>query len=122
MTRRFHLCCLSVLTAAAFVFLPSILHAQLVRRPVLNGASLGGLSAGTVTNLPFAASAEDEAYGEILGAIRRGAPSLLERVLANYAHTPRSFGNLRLAHGIVVLDHGTHGALQGAFADEFLAW
>ena len=89
MTRRFHLCLLSVLTAAASILLPSILRAQTVRRPVVNGASLGGLSAGTVTNLPFAAGAEDAAYGEILGAIRRGAPSLLERVLANYAHTPR---------------------------------
>ena len=87
MTRRFHLCILSVLTAAA-ALLPSGLRAQLVRRP-MSGASLGGLSAGTVTNLPFAAHAEDEAYGELLGAIRRGAPSLLERVLSNYAHTPR---------------------------------
>jgi len=88
MTRRFHLFFLSALTAAASVFLPSILHAQVVRRQ-LNGASLGGMSAGTITNLPIAPYAEDEAYGELLAAVRRGAPSLLERVLSNYAHTPR---------------------------------
>lgn len=85
MTRRFHLCILSLLTTAAALS-PSGIFAQLVRRP-LNGASLGGLSAGTVTNLlPYAG---DDAYGEILAAVRRGAPSLLERVLSNYAHTPR---------------------------------
>ena len=89
MTRRFHLCILFVLTAAASVLLPSVLHAQVVRRGPLNGASLGGMSAGTVTNLPFAAHSADDAYAEILAAIRRGAPSLLERVLSNYAHTPR---------------------------------
>ena len=95
MTRRFQLCVFSVLTAAAFAVLPSVLHAQLVRRGPLNGASLGGMSAGTITNLPFVATSEDAAYGELIGAIRRGAPSLLEQVLLNYAHTPR-FLNERL--------------------------
>jgi ankyrin repeat protein len=89
MTGRFHLCSLSLLMAAAFTVLPSALHARAVTRGPLNGASLGGMTAGTVTNLPFTAQAGDEAYGEILAAIRRGAPSLLERVLSNYAHTPR---------------------------------
>lgn len=89
MFRRFHLCILSLLTAAAFSLLPFVLHARGVTRSPLNGASLGGMTAGTVTNLPFAAQSPDEAYAEILAAVRRGAPSLLERVLSNYAHTPR---------------------------------
>ena len=89
MFRRFHLCILSFLTAVAFTLLPSVLHARGVTRGALNGASLGGMTAGTVTNLPFAAQSPDEAYAEILAAVRRGAPSLLERVLSNYAHTPR---------------------------------
>jgi len=89
MSRRFHLCSLFLLTVAAFAVLPSVLHARGVVRTPMTGASLGGMTAGTVTNLPFTAQAGDEAYGEILGAIRRGAPSLLERVLSNYANTPR---------------------------------
>ena len=87
MSRRFHLCFLFLLAAIAFAGLPSVLHARAVTRGPLNGASLGGMSAGTVTNLlPYAG---DDAYGEILAAVRRGAPSLLERVLSNYANTPR---------------------------------
>ena len=85
MTRRFHLCLLNALVGAASAVLPCVLHAQAVRRP-LNGASLGGFSAGT---LPVVVDSEAEAYGELLAAVRRGAPSLLERVLNNYAHTPR---------------------------------
>lgn len=87
MTRRFHLCILAMLFGTVFAVLPCILHAQIIQRGPMNGASLGGLSTGT--NIPFAAASDDPAYGEILGAIRRGAPSLLERVLQNYAHTPR---------------------------------
>ena len=86
MFRRFHLCILFLLAAATLAVLPSVLHARALTRSPLNGASLGGMSAGTVTNLP---TVGDDAYGEILAAIRRGAPSLLERVLSNYAHTPR---------------------------------
>ena len=89
MSRRFHLCIFFLLAAVALIVLPSLLHARAVTRGPLNGASLGGMSAGTVTNLPFAAQSADDAYAEILAAVRRGAPSLLERVLSNYAHTPR---------------------------------
>ena len=88
MLGRFFFRILLILTGAAFAVLPSSLHAQLINRTPLNGASLGGLTTGTVTNLPFAASADD-AYAEIVGAVRRGAPSLLERVLQNYSHSPR---------------------------------
>ena len=87
MTRRFHLCLRACLIGAAFAVLPGILHARVTAPRVVNGASLGGLSTGT--NIPFAAYSEDAAYGEMLGAVRRGAPSLLERVLQNYAHSPR---------------------------------
>ena len=89
MTIRFRLRILSVLTGAVFAVLPFSLHAQLVKRSPLNGASLGGLSTGAITNLPVAAFTEDAAYAEIVAAVRRGAPSLLERVLQNYAHSPR---------------------------------
>ncbi len=88
MTRRSCLRILSALTGAALAVLPSVLHAQVIKRSPLNGASLGGLSAGTVTNLPVIRT-EDAAYAEIVAAVRRGAPSLLERVLQNYAHSPR---------------------------------
>jgi len=87
MTRRFHLCILAALIGSAFAVLPGALHAQIIKRSPVNGASLGGLTTGT--NIPIAAYSEDAAYGELLAAIRRGAPSLLERVLQNYAHTPR---------------------------------
>ena len=87
MTRRFHLCILAMLLGAAFAVLPGVLHAQIIQRGPMNGASLGGLTTGT--NIPFAAASDDPVYGEILGAIRRGAPSLLERVLRNYSSTPR---------------------------------
>ena len=93
MTRRFLLSSLSLLTGAAFAVLPYVLHARAVQRGPLNGASLGGLSAGTVTNLPFAAQTADEVYAEIVAAVRRGAPSLLDRVLSNYSHTPRMLDN-----------------------------
>ena len=86
MTRRFHLCILVALAGAASA-LPYGLHAQIINRGPMNGASLGGLTAGT--NIPLTPYSEDAAYAEMLGAIRRGAPSLLERVLQNYAHTPR---------------------------------
>jgi len=87
MTRRFHLCILAALIGAVSAVLPCILHAQIINRSPVNSASLGGLTTGT--NIPFAAASDDAAYGEMLAAIRRGAPSLLERVLQNYAHTPR---------------------------------
>ncbi|MBP5586587.1 MAG: ankyrin repeat domain-containing protein [Lentisphaeria bacterium] len=87
MTRRFHLCILAALIGSAFAVLPCVLHAQIIKRSPMNGASLGGLTTGT--NIPIAAYSEDAAYAEMLAAIRRGAPSLLERVLQNYAHTPR---------------------------------
>ena len=86
MTRRFHLCILAILAGSASA-LPCGLHAQIINRGPMNGASLGGLTAGT--NIPLTPYSEDAAYGEMLAAIRRGAPSLLERVLQNYAHTPR---------------------------------
>ena len=89
MTRRSCFRILLFLTGTAFAFPPSALHAQLIKRSPLNGASLGGLSTGAITNLPVAAYTEDAAYAEIVAAIRRGAPSLLERVLQNYAHSPR---------------------------------
>ena len=89
MTRRVCFRIVSVLTGAAFAVLPFSLHAQLIKRSPLNGASLGGLSTGAITNLPVAAYTEDAAYAEIVAAVRRGAPSLLERVLKNYAHSPR---------------------------------
>ena len=93
MTRRFLLRSLSFMTGTAFAVLPAVLHARAVQRGPLNGASLGGLSAGTVTNLPFAAQTADEVYAEIVAAVRRGAPSLLDRVLSNYSHTPRMLDN-----------------------------
>ena len=89
MTGRFCSCILSVLFGTMFAILPSSLHAQLIKRSPLNGASLGGLSTGAITNLPFVAKTEDAAYVEIVSAVRRGAPSLLERVLRNYSHSPR---------------------------------
>ena len=88
MTRRFRFHLLSVMTGAALAVVPSVLHAQLIQRSPLNGASLGGLSTGAVTNLPVVRT-EDAAYAELVAAVRRGAPSLLERVLQNYAHSPR---------------------------------
>ena len=87
MIRRFHLCSLAALIGAAFVVLPCVLHAQVVNRRPISGTSLGGFSAGT--SIPVVANSEAENYGELLAAVRRGAPSLLERVLQNYAHTPR---------------------------------
>ena len=87
MTRRFHLFSLIALIGAASAGLPPFaLHAQTVRRPI-NGTSLGGFSAGTT--IPVVVNSEAEAYMDILAAVRRGTPSLLERVLQNYAHTPR---------------------------------
>jgi len=86
MTRRFHFCILAILAGSASA-LPCGLHAQIINRGPMNGASLGGLTTGT--NIPLTPYSEDAAYGEMLAAIRRGAPSLLERVLQNYAHTPR---------------------------------
>ena len=86
MNRYFRLFILSVLTCVASAALPCVLHAQLINRRPVNGANLGGLSTGT---MPVAAYTEDAAYAEMLAAVRRGAPSLLERVLQNYAHTPR---------------------------------
>ena len=94
MFRRFRHDILSVLTFAASALLPSALQAGIpVVRGPLNGVSVGGFSAGAVTNLPFAAEAVDTVYGEILAAVRRGSPNLLERVLSNYAHTPRMLDN-----------------------------
>ena len=87
MTRRFHLCLFAVLAGAASAVLPCVLHAQIINRRPVNGATLGGLSAGTT--VPLVVNSEAEAYGELLAAVRRGAPSLLERDLQNYAHTPR---------------------------------
>ncbi|MBR4255054.1 MAG: ankyrin repeat domain-containing protein [Lentisphaeria bacterium] len=89
MTRCSCLCTFSILAGAALAALPPILHAQIINRRPLNGASLGGLSTGAVTNIPFVAKTEDAAYVEIVSAVRRGAPSLLERVLKNYSHSPR---------------------------------
>ena len=89
MTGRFRLRILSVLIGAVLAVLPCVMHAQLIKRNPLNGASIGGLSTGAITNLPVAAYTEDAAYVEIVAAVRRGAPSLLERVLQNYAHSPR---------------------------------
>jgi len=89
MNRRFRFHILSALAGMMLAVPPSILHAQQIKRSPLNGASLGGLSTGTVTNLPFAARSEDAAYAELVAAVRRGVPSLLERVLRNYAHSPR---------------------------------
>lgn len=87
MTRRFQLCTLAALIgAASAILLPCFLHAQVVNRRPINGASLGGFSAGTI---PVVVDSETEIYGDLLAAVRRGAPSLLERVLKNYAHTPR---------------------------------
>jgi len=88
MTRRFHLCSLAALIGVACAVLPCILHAQLVNRRPINGANLGGLSAGTT--VPLVVSSEAEAYGEMLAAVRRGTSELLERVLKNYSHTPRA--------------------------------
>ena len=87
MSRRVYPCIVSVLACAAFAVPQCVLHAQLINRRPLNGASLGGLSTGT--NIPVAVYTEDAAYAEMLGAVRRGAPSLLERVLQNYSHSPR---------------------------------
>ena len=89
MTGRSRFSFFPILFGAVFTVLPSVLHAQLIKRSPLNGASLGGLSTGAITNLPVAAYAEDAAYAEIVAAVRRGAPSLLERVLRNYGHSPR---------------------------------
>ena len=83
-------CCrffLPFVAGVMLALLPCVLHAQLTNHRPMNGASLGGLTTGT--NLPFAAHSEDAAYGEMLAAIRRGAPSLLKRVLENYSHSPR---------------------------------
>ena len=88
MVRRFYGSVLSVLAAAAFAVLPCVLHAQVINRASLGGVSVGGFSAGTVTAYPYGQSA-DPVYNEIVGAVRHGAPSLLERVLSNYAHSPR---------------------------------
>ena len=87
MTRRSCLCILSFLAGAAFAVLPSALHAQIIKRRPSNGMSLGGFSSGTVTNLSFLT--EDAAYVEIVSAVRRASPSLLERILRNYSHSPR---------------------------------
>ena len=87
MTRRSCLCILSFLAGAALAVLPSALHAQIIKRRPQTGASLGGFSTGNISNVTFLT--EDAAYGEIVSAVRRGAPSLLERVLMNYSHTPR---------------------------------
>ncbi len=87
MPRRFQFHVLAAVIGAVLAVPPCVLHAQIINRRPMNGASLGGFSAGT--NIPVAAYSEDAAYGEMLAAIRRGAPSLLERVLQNYAHTPR---------------------------------
>ena len=89
MTGRSRFSILSILLGTMFAILPPALHAQLIKRTPLNGASLGGLSTGAITNIPVAAYTEDAAYAEIVAAVRRGAPSLLERVLQNYAHSPR---------------------------------
>ena len=86
MTRRFQLCILAILIGATCA-LPCTLCAQIINRGPLNGASLGGLSAGT--NIPLTPYSEDAAYVEMVSAVRRGAPSLLERILQNYAHSPR---------------------------------
>ena len=91
MTRRFHLCSLVILIGAAFAVLPCILHAQQINRRPINGATLGGLSAGTT--VPLVVSPEAESYGEMLAAVRRGTPDLLERVLQNYAYTPRALNH-----------------------------
>ena len=88
MNRRSRFRILVTMTGVTLSVLPCFLHAQQVNRRPLNGASLGGLSAGAVTNLPVVRT-EDAAYAEIVAAVRRGAPSLLERVLKNYAHSPR---------------------------------
>ena len=88
MTRRSCLRILSVLTGAAFAVLPCVLHAQLIKRTPQSGVSLGGFSTGAITNIPVGRTG-DAAYAELLASVRRGAPSLLERTLQNYAHTPR---------------------------------
>ena len=87
MTRRFHLCLLTVLTGTACAVLPCVLHAQAVRRPI-NGASLGGLSTGT--SIPLTPYAADDAYGELLAAngyvdlvIPRGGRRLIDFVRDN---------------------------------------
>ena len=66
MTRRSCFRILFFLTGTAFAFPPSALHAQLIKRSPLNGASLGGLSTGAITNRPVAAYTEDAAYAEIV--------------------------------------------------------
>jgi len=90
MILRFYIGILSALAAAALAVAPCALHARSVTRGQLGGASLGGLNAGNYTGLPMSV---DSVYGEILAAVRRGSPELLERVLENYAHTPRMLDN-----------------------------
>ena len=89
MSRRSLLSILFLLTCAAFAVMPFVLHARAIQRGPMNGVSLGGLSSGAVTNLPIAAHSADAAYAELVADVRRGAPSLLEQSLKNYAHTPR---------------------------------
>lgn len=89
MIRHFHVSIVSVLmTVAAFAVPPSVLHAQIINRSSLNGVSVGGFSAGTVTPYPFGQSA-DPVYNDIVSAVRRTGADNLERVLSNYVHTPK---------------------------------
>ena len=92
MVRRFHASIFPVLAVAAFAVLPSMLHAQLVTRGALNGVSVGGLTAGTVTAYPYGQSA-DPIYNDIVSTVRHGVADQLERVLSNYAHSPRMLDN-----------------------------
>ena len=81
---------LSLLAGTALAVLPAALCAQKsIKLSPLGGANLGGLSTGAVTNIPYVFRAGDAAYAQIVAAVRRGAPSLLEQVLENYSHSPR---------------------------------
>ena len=81
---------LSLLAGTALAVLPAVLCAQKpIKLSPLGGANLGGLSTGAVTNIPYVFRDGDAAYAQIVAAVRRGAPSLLQQVLENYAHSPR---------------------------------
>ena len=90
MSGRIRVSILSLLAGTALAVLPAVLCARSTPRlSTLGGANLGGLSTGAVTNIPYVFRAGDAAYAQIVAAVRRGAPSLLEQVLENYAHSPR---------------------------------
>ena len=82
MDRRVRSSILSLLAGAVFAVLPAALHAQKpIRMSPLSGVSVGGFSTGAVTNVPYVSRGTDEAYSNIVMAIRHGAPDLLKRTL-----------------------------------------